>query len=281
MSARIVHLLEAGSKRNATSEAKGRGKNEAYRTREHLTEAEMDKLLVALKRNRYGHRDWLIGLLIPPWPARFRGLRSALGRHRPEEAHLILRRLKGSADSSHYLERDEHKALGELWRTYAAKGIKTGYVFVNERGHPFGRMGIGRMIERAGEAAGLPFSVHVHMLRHSTGYARARRHCHHSATLGARPFRANQCRGSDRKLCQDQRRQSAVWGIGAEQCGFRAGPQPMKCAPVHSLWPCRKRLKQVDAAAQPHPDLPLLQAPMPRRLLLAFVGQAITPAARK
>ena len=64
MSARIVHLREAGSKCNATSEAKGRGKNEAYRTREHLTEAEMDKLLAALKRNRHGHRDWLIGLLI-------------------------------------------------------------------------------------------------------------------------------------------------------------------------------------------------------------------------
>jgi site-specific recombinase XerD len=36
-------------------------------------------------------------------------------------------------------------------------------------------MGIGRMIERAGEAAGLPFPVHVHMLRHSTGYALAAR----------------------------------------------------------------------------------------------------------
>jgi alpha-L-fucosidase len=46
-------------------------------------------------------------------------------------------------------------------------------VFVNERGAPFGRMGIARMIERAGEAAKLPFPVHVHMLRHSTGYALA------------------------------------------------------------------------------------------------------------
>ena len=36
-------------------------------------------------------------------------------------------------------------------------------------------MGIGRMIERAGEAARLPFPVHVHMLRHSTGYALAAR----------------------------------------------------------------------------------------------------------
>jgi hypothetical protein len=31
------------------------------------------------------------------------------------------------------------------------------------------------MIERAGEAARLPFPVHVHMLRHSTGYALAAR----------------------------------------------------------------------------------------------------------
>jgi site-specific recombinase XerD len=58
-------------------------------------------------------------------------------------------------------------------KRYAAKGIKSDYVFVNERGEPFGRMGIARKIERAGEAAGLSFSVHVHMLRHSTGYALA------------------------------------------------------------------------------------------------------------
>jgi type 1 fimbriae regulatory protein FimB/type 1 fimbriae regulatory protein FimE len=32
-----------------------------------------------------------------------------------------------------------------------------------------------RMIERADEAAGLPFPVHAHMLRHSTGYALAAR----------------------------------------------------------------------------------------------------------
>jgi site-specific recombinase XerD len=155
---------------------KGRKANVDYRIREHLTEAEVDKLLAALKRNRHGHRDWLIGLLI------YRhGLRVSeacdlrwddidLGKRT-----IVVRRLKGSTDSSHYLERDEHKALGDLWRANAAKGVKAGYVFVNERGAPFGRMGIGRMIERAGEAAGLPFPVHVHMLRHSTGYALAAR----------------------------------------------------------------------------------------------------------
>jgi site-specific recombinase XerD len=175
MSAKVVHLTQSGKQRNATS-SKGRQGNAVYRVREHLTEPEVDKLLVALKRNRYGHRDWLIVLLI------YRhGLRvSEACDLRWDDIDLskctiIVRRLKGSTDSSHYLERDEHKALGDLWRANAKKGIKSDYVFVNERGQPFGRMGIGRMIERAGQAAGLPFPVHVHMLRHSTGYALAAR----------------------------------------------------------------------------------------------------------
>ena len=44
-------------------------------------------------------------------------------------------------------------------------------MLIDECRQPFGRMGIGRMMERAGEAAGLSFPVHVHILRHSTGYA--------------------------------------------------------------------------------------------------------------
>jgi integrase len=88
---------------------------------------------------------------------------------------IIVRRLKGSTDSVHYLERDEVNGLKLLQRQQQANGIKGAYVFINERGQPFGRMGIARMIERAGEAAGLPFPVHVHMLRHSTGYALAAR----------------------------------------------------------------------------------------------------------
>ena len=34
-------------------------------------------------------------------------------------------------------------------------------MFVNERGQPFGRTGVARMIERAGEAAKMPFRIHV------------------------------------------------------------------------------------------------------------------------
>jgi len=59
-------------------------------------------------------------------------------------------RLKGSRDSTHYLERDELWGLRRLPRSGA-------YVFVNERGDPFKRERIARLIQRAGEAAKLPF----------------------------------------------------------------------------------------------------------------------------
>src|SRR6478735_11407218 len=164
MSAQIVPLRKAGSKRNVTSSPKGRKKNTAYRVHEHLTEAQMAKLLTALKRNRHGHRDWVIGLVI------YRhGLRvSEACDLRWDDIDLpkrtiIVRRLKGSTDSVHYLERDEVNGLKLLHRQQQADGTNGAYVFINERGQPFGRMGIGRMIERAGEAAGLPFPVHVHM----------------------------------------------------------------------------------------------------------------------
>jgi integrase len=139
--------------------------NVEYRVREHLTETEVEKLLAELKCNRHGQRDWLIGLII------YRhGLRvSEACDLRWDDIDLrsrtiVVRRLKGSRDSTHYLERDELGGLRRLPRSSA-------YIFVNERGDPFKREGIARMIQRAGEAARLPFPVHVHMLRHACGYA--------------------------------------------------------------------------------------------------------------
>lgn len=50
MSGKIPHLRQAKIVRIATSGSKGRRGNDAYRVREHLTEAEMGKLLAALNR---------------------------------------------------------------------------------------------------------------------------------------------------------------------------------------------------------------------------------------
>jgi site-specific recombinase XerD len=173
MSGNIVQLRTAKSSEMRPVESRGRKSNDAYRVREHLTEAEVAKLLATIKSNRHGHRDHMIALLI------YRhGLRvSEACDLRWDDLDLtkrtiIVRRLKGSTDSTHYLERDELAGLKLLRRQQAAKGVVSAYVFVNERGEPFRRMGIARMIERAGDAAALPF-LHVHMLRHSTGYALA------------------------------------------------------------------------------------------------------------
>jgi site-specific recombinase XerD len=44
------------------------------------------------------------------------------------------------------------------------------YVFVTEAGTPVTTAWFLRMAQRTGRAAKLPFPVHPHMLRHSTGY---------------------------------------------------------------------------------------------------------------
>ena len=169
MKSSYLRVVESVDKRPVASQ--GRKPNEAYRVREHLTEDEMNKLLAALKANRHGQRDWVIGLLI------YRhGLRVSEACDlwwddlNLAKRTIQVRRLKGSDNSTHYLERDELAGLKRLQREQEPKSA---YVFVNERAQPFGRMGIGRMIERAGEAAHLTFPVHVHMLRHSTGYTLA------------------------------------------------------------------------------------------------------------
>ena len=60
----------------------------------------------------------------------------------------------------------EIRALRQLRR----ENVESRYVFVTERGGPATTAGFLKMIARTGEAAKLPFPIHPHMLRHSTGY---------------------------------------------------------------------------------------------------------------
>jgi integrase len=123
--------------------------NAEYRVREHLTEAEVAKLLAALRGNRHGPRDWLIGLMI------YRhGLRvSEACDLRWDDIDLaartiVIRRLKGSRDSTHYLERDELAGLRRLPR-------KGAYVFVNDA-PPFLRLRPGEQGDGYAKAPALP-----------------------------------------------------------------------------------------------------------------------------
>ena len=83
---------------------------------------------------------------------------------------IHIRRLKGSKDSTHYLEGDELRPLRSLHRT--AQGP---FVFTSERGGPTSAAGFRKQLARWGKKAKLPFPVHPHMLRHACGYALANR----------------------------------------------------------------------------------------------------------
>ena len=66
-------------------------------------------------------------------------------------------------ESVHPLHGPELRALRPL------QG-KSPYVFTTEAGTPVTTSWFSRMVQRTGKAATLPFAVHPHMLRHSTGY---------------------------------------------------------------------------------------------------------------
>ena len=112
--------------------------NSTYRPREYLTEKEVDRLIeAARKRGRNGQRDAAAILL-----AYRHGLR---------------------AQELHPLHGPELRALRPLQGS-------SPYVFTTEAGTPVTTSWFLRMVQRTGKAAKLPFPIHPHMLRHSTGY---------------------------------------------------------------------------------------------------------------
>ena len=147
--------------------------NGDLRTREYLTEAEVERLMTAARKNRYAHRDATMILV-----AYRHGLRaSELVDLRWDQvdfrtATLHVRRVKQGTPSTHPIPGDELRSLRRLQREQEPKSP---FVFTSERGSPFTTAGFARMVERAGAEAKLGFKVHPHMLRHACGYALANR----------------------------------------------------------------------------------------------------------
>jgi site-specific recombinase XerD len=145
--------------------------NRDLRTREYLTEAEVDLLLAEARENRWGHRDATMLLV-----AYRHGLRAAeLVDLRWDQvdfttATLAVRRVKQGTPSTHPIKGDELRALRRLLREQEPKSP---FIFTSERGAPFTTGGFAKLVQRAGEAANLGFKAHPHMLRHACGFALA------------------------------------------------------------------------------------------------------------
>jgi type 1 fimbriae regulatory protein FimB/type 1 fimbriae regulatory protein FimE len=145
-----------------------RRRNSDLRTREYLTEAEVERLIEAARDNRWGHRDTTMLLIA------FRhGLRaSELVDLRWEQidlenAILHVRRVKQGTPATHPLTGRELRTLRRLQREQEPKSP---FVFVSERGDPFSNRGFQATVERAGKAAGFGMKIHPHMLRHACGF---------------------------------------------------------------------------------------------------------------
>jgi integrase len=142
--------------------------NADLRTREYLTEAEVERLMKAATRNRWGHRDSTMILV-----AYRHGLRAAelvdlrWDQIELRTANLHVRRVKQGTPSTHPILGDELRALRRLQREQESKSP---FVFTSERGAPFSPAGFAPMIERAGIEAKLAFKAHPHMLRPLSGF---------------------------------------------------------------------------------------------------------------
>jgi len=142
--------------------------NADRRSREHLTPAEIDRLIAAARGlGRHGDRDAAMILL-----AYRHGLRvSELTGLRREQVDLRqgllhVHRRKNGLPSTHPLRGPELRALRKVFRDYP----ETAYVFLSERRAPMTAATFRKLIARAGDAAGLGMPIHPHMLRHSTGF---------------------------------------------------------------------------------------------------------------
>ena len=134
--------------------------NAAYRVREYLTEAEVERLIeAARRRGRNGPRDGAAILL-----AYRHGLRAA------ELCQLRWSQIDLRRAACTSIER---RAVAPAFTLCTAPSSErcghckgrdlTSLSLRRARQRP-------RMVQRTGRAAKLPFPVHPHMLRHSTGY---------------------------------------------------------------------------------------------------------------
>jgi type 1 fimbriae regulatory protein FimB/type 1 fimbriae regulatory protein FimE len=142
------------------------GPNAAVRTREHLTPKEVDTLIKAARKGRYGARDAALILVAFSHGLRVSELIALKWDAVDFDLGLIhVVRLKGGTPGTHPLRGPELRALRALKST-----SQSPFIFTSERGGPMTAANVRYIVKRIGVMAKLPFPIHPHMLRHALGY---------------------------------------------------------------------------------------------------------------
>jgi integrase len=162
----MLQLVSTTVRRTVTNS--GRPKNTDVRAREYLTPTEVELLATtAKKRSRYGARDAFIVRFAARHGFRCTELcELPWGAIDLDASRMVVERLKNGTTSTHPLLGWEMRELRKLRR----QNPDGRFVLMTERGAPFTRAALAKMIERTGQAAKFSFPVHFHMLRHACGY---------------------------------------------------------------------------------------------------------------
>ena len=156
-------------KLKAPSKPPVKPKNKNKRAREYLTQNEIEKLRKAARKSgRHGHRDDTLILLMFRHALRVGELTTLRWEQLDLKKGIMhVYRLKNGLPSTHPLSSLELNALKQLRKSQLDNAL---YVFMSERGTLLSTRTVHDIIARAGEKAGFAFSIHPHMLRHSTGF---------------------------------------------------------------------------------------------------------------
>jgi type 1 fimbriae regulatory protein FimB/type 1 fimbriae regulatory protein FimE len=143
-------------------------KNIDRRKREYLTPAEVKDLREAARAfGRYGDRDHLMILIAYRHALRVSELCDLRWEQIDfKDSKLHVARLKNGDPSVHYLLGDEIRMLRALQRDFP----ESPFVFSSQKYTSISPRTFHDIVARAGKDAGIKFSVHPHMLRHSKGF---------------------------------------------------------------------------------------------------------------
>lgn len=142
--------------------------NKELRDREYLTEQEVDLLIKAIrKQSRNALRDETIVLMMFRHGLRVTEVINLKWEQVDfKEGLLHVSRIKNGKDSVHPIPGVELRLLRRLDR----EPNRQRHLFLSERKSPITNTVINRMVQKAGEKAGIEFPVHPHMLRHACGF---------------------------------------------------------------------------------------------------------------
>ncbi|SCC70153.1 tyrosine-type recombinase/integrase [Kosakonia oryziphila] len=146
-------------------------------TRKYLNEEEIRCLLQTISNKVGSERDYCMVCIAFLHGLRVSELTSLmLEDYDPLSKKLSIKRLKGGFSTCHPLLLEEDAVL-QLWliQRKLNSGSHLPWLFLTRQGGKMTRQRFYQILRKYGHVAGLPLSIHPHMLRHSCGYSLAER----------------------------------------------------------------------------------------------------------